>query len=250
MASTIVLRAASPGSYPCKICGAPALRFGEVDFNRSCDEPRAETLPPLGLPVQFRRCTVCGFLFTECYDDWTEAEFKHFIYNGDYIRIDPDYAERRPRDQAGMIIKQFHVDRARLRMLDYGGGSGLLSRHLRNAGFTTAEAFDPFTPEFSLRPHGRFDVITCFETLEHLTDPLAQIDDMVDMLSDVGVVLFSTLLQPADITGRGMSWWYIGPRNGHVSLFTEASLAIAWRRRGFTVSSFSAATHLAFRHDT
>jgi 2-polyprenyl-3-methyl-5-hydroxy-6-metoxy-1,4-benzoquinol methylase len=149
-----------------------------------------------------------------------------------------------------MLIKQFQADRAVLRMLDYGGGGGLLSQHLRNAGFTTAEAFDPFTPELSQRPHGRFDVITCFETMERLTDPLVQIDDMVDMLSDIGVVLFSALLRPPDLASRGMSWWYIGPRNGHVSLFTRASLAFAWRRHGFAVSSVSEAMHLTFRNDT
>jgi hypothetical protein len=247
MDSTIVLRPVSPGPYPCKICGAPALRFGEVDFNRSCDEPRAERFPPLGLPVQFRRCTGCGFLFTECFDDWTDAEFKRLIYNSDYIKLDPDYADRRPREDANMIIRQLHADRAALRMLDYGGGSGLLSRRLRASGFAAAETFDPFTPEFSRRPDGRFDVITCFETMEHLTDPLAKIDDMVDMLSDVGVVWFSTVLQPANLASLGMSWWYIGPRNGHVSLFTDAALAIAWRRHGFTVSSFSHSKHLAFR---
>jgi len=244
----IVLRAVSPGPHPCKICGMAALPFGTVDFNRSCLDPRAETLSPLGIPVQFRRCTACGFLFTECFDDWTEADFKQSIYNADYARVDPDYADRRPRDNARTVIRQLHADRTRLRILDYGGGSGLLSRCLREAGFTAAETFDPFNPQFARRPDGRFDVITCFETMEHLTDPLAGIDDMVGMLSPIGVVLFSTLLQPDDLARLGTAWWYIGPRNGHVSLFSRAALAAAWRRRGFKVASFNDVTHLAF-HD-
>jgi 2-polyprenyl-3-methyl-5-hydroxy-6-metoxy-1,4-benzoquinol methylase len=132
-------------------------------------------------------------------------------------------------------------------VLDYGGGSGLLSRCLRDAGFKVAETFDPFNPQFARRPDGRFDVITCFETLEHLTDPLAGIDDIAGMLSGVGVVLFSTALQPDELARQGMSWWYIGPRNGHVSLFSRAALAAAWRRHRFTVASFSPTTHLAFR---
>jgi hypothetical protein len=57
----------------------------------------------------------------------------------------------------------------------------------------------------------------------------------------------STLLQPTDLPRSGMSWGYIGPRNGHVSLFTREALAIAWRRHGFNMSSFTEATHLAFR---
>jgi hypothetical protein len=246
--ASIILKAASPAPQPCKICGAPAHPFGAVDFNKSCDDPRAEKLPPLGIPVQFRRCANCGFLFTECFDDWADHDFKQFIYNGDYIRLDPDYAEMRPRAKARMLCKQFQADRTVLRMLDYGGGNGLLSRCLREAGFTTAVTFDPFTPEFSHRPAGRFDVITCFETMEHLTDPLAKIDDMVGLLSKVGAVIFSTLVQPANFESVGMSWWYVGPRNGHVSLFTREALAIAWRRHGFSVCSFDEDNHLAFRN--
>jgi 2-polyprenyl-6-hydroxyphenyl methylase/3-demethylubiquinone-9 3-methyltransferase len=67
------------------------------------------------------------------------------------------------------------------------------------------------------------------------------------LLSNIGVVLFSTVLQPADIEKVGLSWWYVGRRNGHVSLFSAKALAIAWRRHGFTVASFSEGLHLAFR---
>jgi 2-polyprenyl-6-hydroxyphenyl methylase/3-demethylubiquinone-9 3-methyltransferase len=246
--ASIVLKTASLEPVPCKICGAPAHPFGAVDFNKSCDEPRAEKLPPLGIPVPFRRCANCGFLFTECFDDWADHDFKQFIYNDDYIKLDPDYVDRRPRLNANMLCTQFQADRAVLRMLDYGSGNGLLSRCLREAGFTTVESFDPFTPTFSHRPVGRFDVVTCFETMEHLTDPLAKIDDMVGLLSEIGVVIFSTLVQPADFESIGLSWWYVGPRNGHVSLFTREALAIAWRRHGFTVVSFNENTHLAFRN--
>lgn len=243
----IVLRPAAPGPYPCKICGQPALPFGQVDFNRSCVEPRAETLPPLGIPVPFRRCTGCGFLFTECFDDWSEADFKRSIYNDDYIRLDPDYADRRPREHASMVIRHLQKDRAMLSVLDYGGGTGVLSQYLRSAGFARAETYEPFNPLFAQRPDRRFDVVTCFETIEHLTDPLAGIDDMVGMLSERGVVMVSTVLQPDTLGELGMSWWYIGPRNGHVSLFSRAALAAAWRRHGFEVASLSESMHLAFR---
>jgi 2-polyprenyl-6-hydroxyphenyl methylase/3-demethylubiquinone-9 3-methyltransferase len=67
------------------------------------------------------------------------------------------------------------------------------------------------------------------------------------MLTPSGVVLFSTLVQPPELDSIGMAWWYIGPRNGHVSLFSERALAVAWQRHGFTVSSFSPDLHLAFR---
>jgi hypothetical protein len=76
---------------------------------------------------------------------------------------------------------------------------------------------------------------------------LSVFEVLVDLLTPSGVVLFSTLVQPPELDGIGMSWWYIAPRNGHVSLFSERALAVAWQRHGFTVSSFSPYLHLAFR---
>ncbi len=248
MTTDIRLRPAGSAMPPCKICSGPAPLFGADDLNRSCLEHQGLVrLPRLGLPVHYQRCADCGFLFTASLDDWTEAEFKQFIYNDDYIKVDPDYLETRPASNAAVMIEQLGADRARMRILDYGGGNGLLARRLRDAGFAHVETYDPFTPEFSKRPATKFDLISSFETFEHLPDPLSAIDTMVDLLTPAGIVMFSTLLQPPEFDQLGMTWWYIGPRNGHVSLFSAKALAIAWQRHGFTVSSLSPVLHLAFR---
>jgi 2-polyprenyl-6-hydroxyphenyl methylase/3-demethylubiquinone-9 3-methyltransferase len=242
MTAHIHLRPISPDARSCKICGGAAQLYGKVDFNRSCEELRGLKLPPLGVPVHYHRCTGCGFLFTECFDDWTEAEFKHFIYNDGYIKVDPDYLEVRPAGNAAQMVRQFGQDRSRIRILDYGGGNGLLARRLR-----AVRTYDPFTPEYCGRPDSKFDLITSYETFEHLPDPLPVFDVLVDLLTPSGVVLFSTLVQPPEIESIGMTWWYIGPRNGHVSLFSERALAVAWQRHGFSVRSFTPGLHLAFR---
>ena len=57
----------------------------------------------------------------------------------------------------------------------------------------------------------------------------------------------STLTQPADFDRYGMSWWYIAPRNGHVSMFTKQALSLAWARHGFTTVALNEGIHLAFR---
>ena len=44
-----------------------------------------------------------------------------------------------------------------------------------------------------------------------------------------------------------MAWWYIAPRNGHVSIFTKQALALAWARHGFKTAALNDGTHLAFR---
>ena len=247
MTADIRLRPGGLAPLPCKICGSPAPFCGAVDFNRSCEELRGEYLPRLDIPVHYQRCAECGFLFTASFDDWTESEFKRFIYNDDYIKVDPDYSENRPAANAAMLIEQVGEDRAKLRLLDYGGGNGFLARRLRGVGFAHVDIYDPFTPEYSKVPDTKFNLITSFETFEHVPDPLAVVDTIVSLLAPGGIVLFSTLVQPPEFGSVGMGWWYIAPRNGHVSLFSEQALARAWARHGFTVSSFSPVSHLAFR---
>jgi hypothetical protein len=44
-----------------------------------------------------------------------------------------------------------------------------------------------------------------------------------------------------------MSWWYVGPRNGHISLFSKQALELALSRYGFKTLSLDACHHLAFR---
>jgi 2-polyprenyl-6-hydroxyphenyl methylase/3-demethylubiquinone-9 3-methyltransferase len=132
-------------------------------------------------------------------------------------------------------------------VLDFGGGNDVLCAELRTAGFPVAATFDPFVAEFATPPDGKFNLITCFETLEHMPDPLGGIGAIVAHLADPGLILFSTLLQPADFEKLGMNWWYVGPRNGHVSMFSRDALARAWRSHGCNTGSFNDNLHVAFR---
>jgi FkbM family methyltransferase len=60
-------------------------------------------------------------------------------------------------------------------------------------------------------------------------------------------VVFSTLVQPADFDKIGLAWWYVGPRNGHISLFSRQALREVWNRQGFKIASFNDNLHIAFR---
>jgi SAM-dependent methyltransferase len=241
------LRPASPQAKACKICGADAALYGVIDFNRSCEEARGRYLPLSGIAVYYRRCGACGLLFTDCFDDWSDADFQRHIYNGDYAVIDPDYAERRPTSNAALLAQLFGNDKGRLRVLDYGGGSGKVASLLRGNGFLATETYDPFTPEFARLPDGKFELVTCFETLEHLPDPKRGAAAIASRLAEPGLVLFSTLVQPADFDKQKMNWWYIGPRNGHISLFSRQALTALWQQHGFAIGSFNDDLHVAFR---
>ena len=241
------LKPASADATPCKICLQPAPLFGFVDFNRNCVIPDGIKLPASGTPVYYRRCSACGFLFTDAFDDWSQDDFKKHIYNADYLAVDPGYMESRPRNNAALVQHLFGKHRATLRVLDYGGGNDVLCSELRAAGFPVATTYDPFVAEHAKPPEGRFDLITCFETLEHVPDPVKGIGALVAHLADPGLVLFSTLLQPQDFDILGLNWWYVGPRNGHISLFSRDAHVKAWRFHDFQTGSFDDNIHVAFR---
>ena len=232
----------------CKICGGAAPLYGVVDFNKSCEEANGLKLSLAGVPVYYRRCANCHFVFTDAFDDWSADQFKTHIYNDDYRMVDPDYKTTRPRGNAEVVARLWGEHRKDTRVLDYGGGNGEFCTVLRESGFPVAETFDPMVPEFSRRPDGKFDLVTSFETLEHLPDPMAGIASLLESAADPGVVLFTTLLQPADFDNFGVNWWYIGPRNGHVSIFSKQSLTIAWSRHRYQVASLRDNIHLAFRN--
>ena len=159
-----------------------------------------------------------------------------------------DYQEARPRGNAATLCQLFSAARPR-RILDYGGGNGVLADLLRAAGFSQVDTYDPFVPRYSAKPPDRFDCIVSFEVVEHAADPARVFADMNDLLTDSGLILLSTLLQPTDIDQQGLNWWYAGPRNGHVSLFSRASLAKVVEPFGFKLGSFNDALHVLFRED-
>jgi 2-polyprenyl-6-hydroxyphenyl methylase/3-demethylubiquinone-9 3-methyltransferase len=117
----------------------------------------------------------------------------------------------------------------------------------RACGFSEAVTYDPMVPEHAGRPSGKFDLVTCFETLEHLPNPLDGIAKIVECVAEPGAVFYSTLTQPDDFDNHGLSWWYVGPRNGHISIFTKQALAVAWGNYGFRTAPLSQGVHLAFR---
>ncbi|MBE9604384.1 class I SAM-dependent methyltransferase [Acetobacteraceae bacterium H6797] len=233
----------APAAISCKICGGPAPLFGRADFHKSCADGRGAVLPPSGRLVSYWRCEDCAFLFTPDFDDWAPERFAAEIYNDQYVLVDPEYQGERPRRMAAMLQGIFGAQRERLRLLDYGGGDGLLAATLRDAGFD-ATSWDPFA-DGGAPPEGQFDVISCFEVMEHAPDPAAVAAEVAARLKPGGMVLFSTLLQPADIAAQGTGWWYLGPRNGHVSLFSAEALRRLWAGAGLGFSSFNEGMHSA-----
>lgn len=225
---------------PCKCCGDIAVPIGSVDAARSCEDRRGP--PPFaetGQAVPYLACRSCGFLFTNAFDGLDDAELGRVIYNDEYVLADPDFREARPRYMARTLGKLMAPVRNSVRMLDYGGGGGLMARLLQEDGFTV-ETYDPYFQAAAFRK-GAYDVVTAIEVVEHSRDPLGTFRDIASALSTSGAILFTTELRPP---GAGLEWPYVAPRNGHVSLHTRASLLACARACNMVAHSVSQHFHL------
>jgi SAM-dependent methyltransferase len=210
----------------CKVCGKPSPFFDVTDFNKCVGAYR---FGPAGIGVPWHRCDACGFLFTGFFDDWSPDDFRRWIYNDDYIKIDGEYLEIRPRRVAERWAAMLKGHEA-LRILDYGGGTGVFAERMRQLGFANTEAYDPFS--LPVRPSGAFDIITCIEVIEHVPQPSEMLADMRSFLHAEGCIVIGESLQPPTIDQMKCNWWYVAPRNGHVSMYADRTLAILADRTG------------------
>ena len=118
--------------------------------------------------------------------------------------------------------------RTTCRVLDFGGGNDVMCATLRDKGFTTAVSYDPIVPEFAQTP-GR--QIRSRDLLRNAWStcpiPMGGIAKIIECAAEPGLICYSTSLLPTDLHIYGLSWWYVAPRNGHVSMFSKQALAAA-----------------------
>ena len=243
-----MLQQLSEPTTKCKCCREEALLYDVRDFAKNCMENRGVQLPLSGIPVYYYKCACCGFIFTRQFDDLSRDDFKRLVYNEDYATVDPEWNEVRPAHGARLIEGAFGAVRDQISVLDYGGGNGLLVERLKEAGFSDAVSYDPFYGECVERPPRTFHLILCFEVVEHAPDPAKVFAEMFSLLDpERGLILFSTLVAPSDIDKVKGDWWYIGPRNGHISIHTPDSLGKLIGELGMTYRSANSNLHCAYK---
>ncbi len=171
--------------------------------------------------MQYFQCSRCDFICTERPYWLAEA------YDSVITRLDVGLVWRNEQMAAmtqAVITTWFNK---KAQFIDYGGGYGLLVRMMRDRGydFYRQDAFcaNLFAESFDVAdvPPFRAELLTAFEVVEHLPDPVAEVEKM---LTYSDTVLLSTIVQPAP-TVRPDTWWYFIPDTGqHISIFSRRSL--------------------------
>jgi hypothetical protein len=117
------------------------------------------------------------------------------------------------------------------RMLDYGGGEGLLTRILRDHGFD-AYNYDPYSISNlsfgfnleSILDNDRFSVISIIEVLEHLTNPREALGDLLKKTSTV--FLSITTIPSDDVNPNTVPVWdyYALAEGQHINFPSQSGL--------------------------
>lgn len=233
--------------HRCPVCGEHAEAYDVVDFNKNCVEERGVILPLAQVPIYYFLCGGCGFLFAPAFSSWSREDFSNNIYNEDYIKFDPDFDGHRSSTNGVGLLKMFPANPA-IRHLDYGGGSGHLTRMLVEGGWDS-RSYDPYASHGDrLEPGEKYNLITSFEVFEHVVDPVALVQELHDILDDEGILMFSTLLSDGFIQRpQRINWWYVSPRNGHISIYSERSLRHLAQRFGFRYKNPLAGLHFFWK---
>jgi len=167
---------------------------------------------------------------------------------------DPEYAEGRHyrMKQMDVLLTGFlrHVAPAngrKLRLLDVGAGAGFLVEAARRRGVDAigvepsealardARAHDLPVFQGTLphveAPAGDFDIVTCVDVIEHVTDPVSLLRSMARCLQPNGLMIVTSPdVESLVASTLGRRWWHY--RAAHVCFLPTSAMHLALAEAG------------------
>ena len=171
-------------------------------------------------------CENCGHEWFHAPEVWLPEAYSSPIAN-----TDTGIASR-SLNLCRIISSFLSVSNISGKILDWGSGSGLLTRLLRDDGHD-CYGLEPFTDPVLAKGYtynnqqeaysnGPYRAIIAVEVVEHLVRPS---EFFKAALSNTDTLIFSTEL--VDRVRYGNEWWYYSKETGqHISFYTEKSLAL------------------------
>ena len=238
-------------SFLCRNCGS-AESFIRYDFPehqraiRECRGCRLMVLDPMPTRDELHAVYNEGYFENE---DLTRGDASRVYGYVDYIseRIAKQRGYRRICEQLRKLVRPA---RKPARLLDYGCGLGFFLDAAYDHGFDVEGAeFNAYAREYIRKRYrypifgpeevagrGRYDVITMFDVIEHLHEPLETLEELRGVLNDEGVLVLLTM-DSTSIASR-----VLGKRledfrriREHLYFFNRANLRSILETKGFEV---------------
>ncbi len=211
-------------SMACPICsGAMAACFTAKVLNK--------------YHAQYEVCKECGFLRAHK-PHWLEEAYSSAIALADTGLVMRNITIA--NQLAGVLYWVLH-ERGKGRYLDAAGGYGMLTRLMRDIGFEfywhDKYCNNLLALGFEYRqPYGDCRVVTAMEVLEHVTDPVAFIEEIF-AFSGANSLLFTTELYEG-VPPEPDAWWYYAFSTGqHIGFFQRRTLTAVADRLGMHFAS-------------
>lgn len=188
-------------------------------------------------------CPSCGFI-TLHHPHWLAEAYAQPVHPSDTGHVARNLRLSR---QTATLINGFLDPSGPF--LDFGGGSGLFVRLMRDLGFDfrwqDAHASNLFAKGFEWSPTTDVRLATAFEVFEHIGEPHSVLGALAPRAD---AILFSTEIRP-DPAPAADAWWYYGLSHGqHVSFYTVQSLELLGRAHGYHLLTDHQRLHLYHKH--
>ncbi len=222
-----------------------------------CSTPLIST--EIELPEgHLRQCPTCGQMLSACTQTWYDESMQEFdVPEG---TLPQGGSQKRHEQRISQILQlartQLTGSPDPVMFLDVGCSSGSVLAVAKQCGFSIhgvepaakaaetagkiqgAEVFNGFLHEAQY-PDNHFDIITLFEVIEHLTDPISLIKEIGRILKPGGVLLIGTGNAGSwTVQALGNKWEYfdIKLHGGHISFFTPESMALLAEKSGLELA--------------
>lgn len=193
-------------------------------------------------PVLYVRCTICGSVFLP------EPTWLDEAYSNAISPLDVGLLERciQLANVTTALIAAQRISHGIF--LDFAGGYGTLTRLMRDRALDFRHD-DPlceniFAQGFNASMDQHYDMVTGFEVLEHLADPVATLTPIAAM-TDFLLVTTQVLPKPPPLPGE---WDYFAEDTGqHITFYTVDGLRALGEKLGFELTSSGRLVHMFHR---